>query len=205
MAHALRHIKDYVDFEGFVYDFEKKDGEAKLPIGMNVVYGIKSIYHIEHYMEKNKINSIMLRKYIRESLGTPIWNKILKDAKEIADKFPHFDIRKGAQYICKHSKELSEYLQDPNIPIDNNYVERNLRIHKLYRNCRFFSKTQYGQSCIDICLTILRTAITSRISPKDYIMWVLKSNPLDISNQPKNYTPYAYYLKTKNKPQENHS
>ena len=139
--------------------------------------------------ETNNEKSILLA---RQEIQKPLWEEILTFAQEIQDRFaPNSDFAKAGDYIVNNFKELTYYLSDPLTKPDNNLAERLLRYEKIMLDNSKFRVTKKGRLAYDIIRTILTTCQANGVDAREYLVHILK-NQLDVRQNPRNHTPYAF-------------
>ena len=128
----------------------------------------------------------------RQEEQKSLWDEILAQANEILNDFaPNSDMGKAANYIINNFKKLTHYLTDYRLRPDNNHSERLLRYEKTMLDNSKFRVSKRGRLVYDILRTILATCNAARISPFDYIVYLLK-NQVRARAKPSDFTPYAF-------------
>lgn len=109
---------------------------------------------------------------------------------------PSTDLYKAANYVINNFKELTVYLDKPELEFTNNSQERALRIEKCMLNASKFSKTKGGRAALDILRTINATCTAAELDFTDYLRYVSIHKHL-LQENPKCLTPYAVALALK--------
>ncbi len=80
---------------------------------------------------------------------------------------------KGAINYCLNAfEELTQFVQDGRIEIDNNPVERSIRPITLTRkNSLFVGREEHGRTWA-VFFTLIQTCKLNRIDPRRYLNWV---------------------------------
>jgi len=77
-------------------------------------------------------------------------------------------------YVANHQEQLSVFLTEPDVPLDTNHVERNLRGIPLGRKNWMFSWTELGAEHIGIIQSLLTTCRLQGVNPYTYLVDVLQ-------------------------------
>lgn len=158
-SHGLRKFRDDADkapllasramaFIGRIYDVEG-EGKAK---------GLRGPALLTH----------------RQTFAKPVVNDFrawLDD--HIADLLPKNPIRKAMQYYLNHWQALTLFLTDPEVPLDNNWSERALRIVALLRNNSLYAGGEDGAERLCTMFTLIHTCRLLGLDPYEYIVWAL--------------------------------
>ena len=81
---------------------------------------------------------------------------------------------KALAYIRERSEQLKVYLNDPDVPIDTNHLERALRAVPMGRRNWLFCWTELGAKHIGMMQSLLTTCRLHDIDPYDYLVDVLQ-------------------------------
>jgi hypothetical protein len=104
------------------------------------------------------------------------------------------EIYGACEYVVKHYKKLTAYLDDPRLPANNSLSERVLRWDKIMQDSSKFRLTEQGRLHVDILRTIVHTCSAAEVELRDYLLFVFK-NRQGIEVDPAQYTPYAFAKK----------
>lgn len=158
----------------------------------------EDIYSVEQYVKEEFNNRLNARAEMRSRLSYRFWGLIVEEARVLSEKWPDSEIKKAADYIIGNAVFIAKFLTNPELTVDNNFSERNVRPEKMFKNNRLFSRTIHGRVMLDIMLSVIRTAVASCESPEEYLMWVFQSDPKQVAENPQMFTPFAFVQK-KNK------
>jgi len=81
---------------------------------------------------------------------------------------------KAAEYAIARKVELQVYLEDPNLQIDTNHVERALRPQAVGRKNWMFHVTEVGARHGAIFYSLIQSCILSGVDPTTYFIDVLQ-------------------------------
>jgi hypothetical protein len=73
-----------------------------------------------------------------------------------------------------------------------------LRTEKLIEKSSLFRRSLEGRFVLDIIRTITQTAVAAGAPVRDYIEFVLRANPDEVSQNPELFTPLAYRTRLDN-------
>lgn len=118
-------------------------------------------------------------------------NKWLKDQLAQKKVEPNSALGKSIRYLLKHWKKLRRFLVVPGCPIDNNIVERALKIPIRVRKGALFYKTEHGAVIGSILTSLIQTAILSKENPIDYLT-ALQENRSAVFKNPAEWVPWRY-------------
>jgi len=104
---------------------------------------------------------------------------------------PNSALGKAIKYLLKHWKKLRTFLVVPGAPIDNNIVERALKIPIRVRKTAMFYKTEHGAKIASILMTLIHTAILANENPVDYLT-TLQENKSHVFKEPTAWVPWRY-------------
>ena len=81
-------------------------------------------------------------------------------------------LKRLAQRIMKHATELLVFLEDPEVPADNNLAERMIRPHVIIRNRSFQNRSDRGAHVHETLMSLLHTL---QLQEKDPIVFFRKA------------------------------
>jgi len=156
----------------------------------------REIYAIEETINRNFPNNKEMKKDLRMRYSGEFYRHMMINVKSFRDDWKEQNIKvleQKANYILNHKEEFDLIFMDPDFELDNNFSERGVRIEQIYTNNRLFYKTKNGRACFDVILTIIRTGIAAKVNLKEYLLWILKTDPEKVSLCPEYYTPFHYF------------
>lgn len=147
--------------------------------------------HEEHLTRAGRNRDNVLA--VRGEDSRRVWERILELAKKMATKWsPATKLGAGANYIIKHFEKLTAYLSEPRLEASNNHRERMLRTEKLIEGSSMFRRSLEGRFVLDVLRTVLQTAVAARVPIQEYLVYVLRTPPEDVAENPARYSPFAY-------------
>jgi len=104
---------------------------------------------------------------------------------------PNDALGKAIKYMLKHWHELTQFMRVEGAPIDNNILERALKIPIRGRRTWLFYKTEYGAMIGGVLTRIIYTCVLSSINPLHYLI-ALQENKNQIVKEPEKWLPWNY-------------
>lgn len=136
----------------------------------------QQLYDIE---ERGKALSPAERLALRQSEAKPIWDTMEDWLEEVKGRttnviLPKSDFAKALQYVRNHVIELRRYLDDPQLPIDNNETEQLMKQVALGRKNWLFAGSVAGGERNAGFLTLASSALRN-----DLDVWLYVKDVLD--------------------------
>ena len=131
-----------------------------------------------HHQEHSQPIMVSLEKYIKHQL----------DTKQVE---PNDSLGTAMRYMLKHWHELTQFLRVPGAPLDNNILERALKIPIRGRRTWLFYKTQYGAMIGGVLTSVIYTCALAGINPLTYLT-TLQENKNQVVKEPERWLPWNY-------------
>ena len=113
------------------------------------------------------------RESIRQLEAVPIWGEFIhwleRKQSELSTKSR---LGEAIAYALKHQERLSYYLSDGRVEIDNNSVERTIRLWALVRRVSLFAGSEAGGHAWATMASIVDTCDRNQVDPHGYLLWV---------------------------------
>jgi transposase len=136
---------------------------------------IRELYKIERSIKGKPPDEILAARQ-KESL--PIMQKLeLWLATKILVVTPSSPTGKAIAYALNNWNELSVFLSNGMVPIDNNYMEAHIRPFVIGRNNWLFAASEAGAESSAILYSLVQTAKANSIDPFDYLCLIFKELP----------------------------
>lgn len=162
------------------------DSIKDYPIAEEMVLLIDELYDMEH-----KANNIEELLEIRRNKSVKILEKIDSWILALNNGYlASSSIGKAIEYFCKRKQGLSEFINNPNIPLDNNRAERSQRVPVMGRKNFLFFKSINGADVAMLFYTIIDTCKILNLNPKAYLLEMT----LRSARGEELKTPYQYGL-----------
>ena len=104
---------------------------------------------------------------------------------------PNSSLGKAMKYLLSHWKKLRRFLVVPGAPIDNNLVERALKIPIRVRKAAMFYKTKHGARISNILTSLIVTAAMADENPFQYLV-ALQANKSLVFKDTNAWLPWCY-------------
>lgn len=138
---------------------------------------------------RNETNTLAVRDIEHRNM----WELIRRTCDVLVSRWSRqTELGKAARYVIRHYDKLTYYLKDAYVAATNNLSERMLRMEKLIGRNALFRKSLDGRCALDIIRTILQTAIAAGVNPAAYLQWVLRMPVAALTDDPAEFTPWAY-------------
>ena len=116
------------------------------------------------------------------------WLNQQLDEKQVESNSP---LGKSINYMLKHWHPLTQFTRVPGAFIDNNHVERALKMPIRSRKMAMFHKTEHGAYVAALLMGLIQTAIDNGANPVDYLT-ALQENKSRVFKEPKLWLPWNY-------------
>lgn len=124
-------------------------------------------------------------KYVSELKG---WLDDQIDNKKVE---PNSSLGLAINYMRNRWPELTRFLEVPGAPLDNNIVERSLKLILMFRKNSYFYKTENGAKIGDILTSILQTCNFCGTNPVEYLE-VIQEYCQEVAKHPEKWLPWNY-------------
>lgn len=119
-----------------------------------------------------------------------IKNKIKQDFQNKQVE-PNDALGQAYKYLENNWYELTQFTRILGAPLDNNIVERILRLAVLQRKNSLFYRNDLGAMCADIANSIIETAILNKLNPYSYLVNLIE-NASALRAKPENFLPWNF-------------
>jgi len=144
----------------------------------------RKVWEVES-SENTRSQKNYLKLKIRKEECLPIVDNIFNSIKESVKKGEHRPKEKltlAIAYLLKREDYFKNFLKNPDIRIDNNVSERNIRPLAIGRKNWLFVGSEKGGQTLASVMSLVQTCKNLNINPREYLEDVLKK----INNTPKN-------------------
>ena len=136
------------------------------------------LYDFESEAKEESLEGDALLSH-RRSKQKPVWDAMRTELDSIDDRteqvvLPKSDLRKALNYLDNHWTELTRYLDDPQLPLDNNDCEQLMREVAIGRKNWIFAGSLVGGERNAGFLTLVSSAHRNNIDVWAYVDDVLK-------------------------------
>ena len=136
---------------------------------------IRAIYKYEDHCKAHALEGEAKRKH-RLTYSKPIVDGIIElvqDQLQTRAFLPSSPYNKALGYLNNRVVELRVFLENPDVPLDTNHVERALRVIPMGKKNWLFSWTELGAQQIGIIQSLICTCKMQNIDPYTYLTDVL--------------------------------
>ena len=160
----------------------------------------QSLYAVEHEIdeqfEKNQTpmpRDAQVVRQIRQDKAKPVADRLLVWLQEKRLGTPkNASITKAIEYCLKRWTALTRYLDDGNLPIDNNWAENQMRPWALGRkNWLFAGSLESGQRAANV-MSLIQSARLNGLDPYAYLADVLRRLPTHPDSQIDALLPHCW-------------
>ncbi|WP_308387600.1 IS66 family transposase [Acidithiobacillus sp. AMEEHan] len=137
---------------------------------------IREFYRIEEEIQEKQLTGQAKREYRRRHtlpLVTAFFHWVEQQLQDIA-LLPSNLFTKALAYVHSRKGPLQVFLEDPDVPIDSNHIERQIRPIPLGRKNWLFCWTELGAEYLGIIQSLLSTCRLQGVDPYDYLVDVLQ-------------------------------
>ncbi len=160
---------------------EATHGRKNTAAAHQMVALIRKLYQIERLTKEDTPRE---RKTIREEQSAPILDKIKTWLDQKAGKvLPKSPLGKAVAYTLSLWPQLTTYLDDGHIKIDNNMAENAIRPFVIGRKNFLFSGSPRGAEASATMYTLVETAKANGLEPWAYLNYLFEKFPAAKSEQ----------------------
>ena len=116
------------------------------------------------------------------------WMNAQFDEKRVE---PNSGLGKAFSYMLTHWDPLTLFLRVPGTPLDNNAVERVLKMAIRHRKNSLFFRTLHGAYIGDLFMSLIHTCNLSKVNPFDYLV-ALQKHSHEVFKHPEGWLPWNY-------------
>ena len=104
---------------------------------------------------------------------------------------PNDSLGKAMRYMLKHWHKLTQFLRIAGAPLDNNILERALKIPIRGRRTWLFYKTEYSAMIGGVLTSVIYTCALAGVNPLNYLI-ALQEHKNQIVKEPERWLPWFY-------------
>ena len=141
-----------------------------VPEAREVLDLIVELYRVEHQAADKGILGTEAHALLRDTESRAIVAKIDQWVDERKDKYPpKGKMGMAITYAINQRVALNRFLDDPKLPLDNNFAERVLRIIAIGRKNFLFAGHVEGAQNLAVLQSIVATCALHNVNPYEYI------------------------------------
>ena len=160
-----------------------------------VLKKLREVYGTDEEAKRRKMDPEQ-RLALHQRMSTPVMEEIrvwIEEQFEQKKIEPNSSLGQALSYLQKHWGPLTLFLREPGAPIDNNIVERSLKMAILHRKGSMFYKTLHGASVGDLFMSLIHTCHLAGVNAFDYLT-TLKRHSSEMREHPELWMPWNYQL-----------
>jgi transposase len=104
---------------------------------------------------------------------------------------PNSSLGKAIAYMQNHWETLTRFLSVPGAPLDNNLVERALKLFIRQRNNSLFYKSEYSAYIASVLTSVIATCLSAGVNVLDYLV-ALQEHRSEVFAAPEAWLPWTY-------------
>lgn len=163
---------------------------------------IGRLYKIEDAIVENNLSGEKKRDY-RLTHSKPVVDEFFAWCHEQcqrSDLTPRHPLTKALRYARHREHELRVFLEDPDVPLDTNHLEREIRPIPLGRKNWMFCWTELGAEHVGLIQSLISTCKLHDINPHTYLTDVLQRISVHPASKIEELTPRLWKEKFADNP-----
>jgi len=170
LAHCWAHV-----FRKF------RDASADFPIAIEMMQLIGKLYDVDKRAGPFPGNDEVRRrrKKLRAKHSKKILAQIRRLALKLIDVPKDLTIRDAAAYLLKYWDGLKVFATDPDVPLDNNGCERDLRQAVQGRKNHYGSASERALETASVLYTLIQTCLKLGVDPEKYLVEAVRRRRAD--------------------------
>lgn len=116
------------------------------------------------------------------------WMKALVDERQVE---PNGGLGRAINYMLKRWDRMTRFCEIAGADLDNNNVERALKMAVLNRKNALFFRTEAGAWVSDVLMSLIQTAVRAGADPYRYLT-AIKRNAADVRANPSRWVPWNW-------------
>jgi hypothetical protein len=134
------------------------------------------------------------RLFLHQNQSKPLLDQLHRWMQEQLDQKlvePNSGLGHAINYLLRRWQPLTRFLSVPGAPLDNNAVERGLKMAILHRKNSLAFMTVRGARVGDVFMSLIHTSELNQVNPFDYLM-ALQQNAAAVSRAATQWLPWNY-------------
>jgi transposase len=173
---AMTHVKHagcWAHARRKFYDAQKNNPDSDTL--RSILATVAELYAVEAEAREHKLKAREIRK-LRQRESAPILNDLKRFFDEIAPAIrPQSETGKAIAYTLNQWERLRVFLNDGNVPIDNNGVENKIRPFVIGRKNWLFAGSPKGAHASAAIYTLIENAKANEIEPYHYLRFLIEN------------------------------
>ncbi|HQW57556.1 MAG TPA: transposase [Gammaproteobacteria bacterium] len=177
LSHGFRRFEELVDY-----------------FSEECLYIMKMLSQVYEYDKLTKDMAIEERLAYHQEHSKPVMDELLKYMSALLTERkvePNSELGGAIKYMQKHWLKLTRFLSVAGAPIDNNIVERALKIAIRNRKSAMFYRTNYSAYIGGMLTSLIYTCHLAKENPHHYLT-ELQNHKEIVSKNPEQWLPWNY-------------
>lgn len=184
---GITHAQCWVHSRRYFINAQERNPKASA----EAIEQIGQLYQVEKAIRSNHLSGDKKQQYRLEH-SKPIVDKLFDWCRQQChrtDLTPTHPLSKALKYVMARENQLRVFLEDPDVPLDTNHLEREIRPIPLGRKNWLFCWTELGAEHVGIIQSLISTCKLHDINPYTYLVDVLQRISSHPANKIKELTP----------------
>jgi transposase len=159
-----------------------------------VIEALKQVFDHEEAARLQQLNPTERLAYHQHTSG-PIMEALkhwLEQQFEERNVEPNSSLGKAFQYLLNHWQTLTQFLQVEQAPLDNNIVERALKLAIRQRKNSLFYATDYSAYIASMLTSLIATCLHAGVNALEYLV-ALQEHRAAVFGNPAAWLPWNYH------------
>ncbi|MDO8349479.1 MAG: IS66 family transposase [Planctomycetota bacterium] len=159
----------------------------------HVLECLRDVFHHDAIAREEKLTPEQ-RLSFHQSRSGPILEDLHRWLQEQLDQKkvePNSGLGGAFQYLLNHWAPLTLFLREPGAPLENNVVERALKMAILHRKNSLSYKTQEGARVGDLFMSLIHSCRLNDSNPFEFLV-ALARHPREVADHPEAWLPWTY-------------
>lgn len=184
---GITHAQCWVHSRRYFINAEERDRQASA----EAIERIGQLYHVEESIRSNNLSGDKKQQYRLEH-SKPIVDDLFDWCRQQCHRTeltPTHPLSKALKYVMARENQLRVFLEDPDVPLDTNHLEREIRPIPLGRKNWMFCWTELGAEHVGIIQSLISTCKLHDINPYTYLVDVLQRISIHPASKIEQLTP----------------
>jgi transposase len=158
-----------------------------------IMHKLSIVYEYDAYTKEHKMNAEQRLVYHQEHSAPVMEVLAMQMAALLKERRvePNSELGKAIKYMRKHWKKLTRFLSVAGAPIDNNIVERALKVAIRNRKASLFYRTNYSAHIGGMFTSLMYTCHLGNVNPQHYLI-ALQQYQAAVTAAPQDWLPWNY-------------
>ena len=170
------------------------DLEEVFPLECQVVIeALKQVFDHEDEAREQQLDS-QARLAYHQAVSRPIMDGLKQWLqKQVEDRLvePNSSLGKAMAYMQTHWEKLTRFLSIPGAPLENNLVERALKLFIRQRKNSLFFRTEHSAYIASVITSLIATCFYAGVNALDYLV-ALQDHRREVVADPAAWLPWTY-------------